>query len=537
MGNKKRKKTSYVNQKIPLMGNQHLRKEIKHRNAVFSQFTNLTPTERYLFLRKRFDAQLQKEKLKYTSNSTSSALEVSTSFQNAQVIEIPTRQRILSTSYAIANYLQSKRNNLVYYNSNNNISSEEMNGLFNVFLIEIIKKVDNYYHPAIAKYFHEGYITLLGTAVNATTVEEIENTCTQSETQYLDKMIEFEQSVDCPVVRAFPSVFLNFETFVLKDPSWIKLIKENLTVLNEVAEAFALPFQTAYQWAVFIYWYLSSQQQSYYYNLIDQQINPSSELINTQDALIQRVDQIQKKFKQLNNTNIKHNTHLLGYVLSPVTTLAVLFTSTLGFVLTSSSPEDRAVYRVCEGIVLKHYVHWIDSHQHLICVKEWGDANKGDKRASSPNTEAQPKKLPPRYHTIYLDHKTTYITPTVETTPPPVEESSEKRTYTQWRYRTDCRGHIRLTVRRGKLPLDEQLRHKLIHGPRNSLRPYAIYEHPDDVLPKELVEQLTLRGLPLKQPDEWLAVLTTQVKNCVRGPKDAPYIPAIYKSRKESFNK
>jgi hypothetical protein len=85
-------------------------------------------------------------------------------------------------------------------------------------------------------------------------------------------------------------------------------------------------------------------------------------------------------------------------------------------------------------------------------------------------------------------------------------------------YRFDVRGHERMLVERDKLPLDPKQERDL----RN--RGYRIFSGTVD---SEIYLKLMKRGMPPKRQDEWLAVLTTQVKPHVKGPEDAPHIRSV----------
>lgn len=85
-------------------------------------------------------------------------------------------------------------------------------------------------------------------------------------------------------------------------------------------------------------------------------------------------------------------------------------------------------------------------------------------------------------------------------------------------YRFDVRGHERMLVERDKLPLDPKRERDL------RSRGYRIFAGQVD---SEIYLKLMKRGMPPKRQDEWLAVLTTQVKPHVKGPEDAPHIRSV----------
>jgi len=87
-------------------------------------------------------------------------------------------------------------------------------------------------------------------------------------------------------------------------------------------------------------------------------------------------------------------------------------------------------------------------------------------------------------------------------------------------HRHDRRGHERCKFRRGKLPMDAKLEAKLIK------RGYELFkQNPMNV---DAIRRLSLRGMPYKASDEWLAVKTTWVKNAVVGSAELPYVPSIH---------
>jgi hypothetical protein len=86
-------------------------------------------------------------------------------------------------------------------------------------------------------------------------------------------------------------------------------------------------------------------------------------------------------------------------------------------------------------------------------------------------------------------------------------------------HRYDRRGHERCYIRRGPLPLDDELRAKL------EKTGYRIFttEYPDAGTNRRMAE----RGLQLKQYDEWVAILVKWIKHTVCGDESLPYVPAV----------
>jgi len=98
----------------------------------------------------------------------------------------------------------------------------------------------------------------------------------------------------------------------------------------------------------------------------------------------------------------------------------------------------------------------------------------------------------------------------------------------QWSHRWDVRAHDRMLVRRGPAPM-RQGSADLLRG-----RGYTVFE-PDlgdilagkrQVLPPEEATALTVRGHDQPTLGEWIAIRHGRVREHVRGPENAPYVPA-----------
>lgn len=96
--------------------------------------------------------------------------------------------------------------------------------------------------------------------------------------------------------------------------------------------------------------------------------------------------------------------------------------------------------------------------------------------------------------------------------------SLHKRTF-EYSYRFDVQGHERCKIRRGSLPLEPKLAAKL------EARGYQVFTV--SAMPAEHLERLGRREIAPKRPDEWLAIKVRWVEDYQKGPKDAPYVPAI----------
>lgn len=99
------------------------------------------------------------------------------------------------------------------------------------------------------------------------------------------------------------------------------------------------------------------------------------------------------------------------------------------------------------------------------------------------------------------------------------EKKGQSRKSWELTYRHDVRGHYRVLVERGPLPLKGEDADKLtkrgyrIYGPR----PVKAYDR----------RRLIQRGHALPRRDEWVAMLVIWIRSQIRGPEDAPYIPSI----------
>lgn len=120
------------------------------------------------------------------------------------------------------------------------------------------------------------------------------------------------------------------------------------------------------------------------------------------------------------------------------------------------------------------------------------------------------KPIPPPYYQVHLKDQL-------------VRDATRKSLRSSYRWhlahRFDVRGHERIKVSRGTLPLDPKIQHKL------EKRKYVIFtlEEPD----VEAYRLLMQRGFPHKRPDEWLAIKRCWVNPFLKGPVDAPYIPSV----------
>lgn len=89
----------------------------------------------------------------------------------------------------------------------------------------------------------------------------------------------------------------------------------------------------------------------------------------------------------------------------------------------------------------------------------------------------------------------------------------------EWSHRWDVRRHTMVKVLRGKGSVDERARKRL------EKRGYKIYEADEPTA--DVLAELARRRIPLKQEDEWMAVLIRWRRPYIKGPEGKPYTPAV----------
>ena len=88
-----------------------------------------------------------------------------------------------------------------------------------------------------------------------------------------------------------------------------------------------------------------------------------------------------------------------------------------------------------------------------------------------------------------------------------------------WSHRWDVRGHECLKYARGTLPIDLKVESRL------RKRGYRVYT--TGSIPQEDLDKLSVRGIKLRDPDEWIALLSYHREPHIKGPAGKPYVPAI----------
>jgi len=163
--------------------------------------------------------------------------------------------------------------------------------------------------------------------------------------------------------------------------------------------------------------------------------------------------------------------------------------------------------------VVTWIVEWINDHQVTIeeRTKSFGYRNRYKKSAKRMKLQ----HIPAPYYTItmhedILQEKQRQVL-------------SAPRRHWELRYRHDVRGSTNCRIMRGPLPLDPKLEKQLR---RDKRRKIFTDQWPDSETAKELAK----RGVAPKKRDEWMSVLLFWRKDHIKGPRNAPFIPAIRRS-------
>ena len=153
-------------------------------------------------------------------------------------------------------------------------------------------------------------------------------------------------------------------------------------------------------------------------------------------------------------------------------------------------------------------------HQHLldyktvIVEKNWS-AHQA-RSMTNPSKEVVRPPIPPPFYLVNLQSKV------VERD---FRRTIPRRQRMEYQHSFSVRGHERVRVRRGPLPLSEEDREAL-HA-----RKYDIYTLAP--LSQRHAQLLADRGIQGKRTGEWMAILVSWVKDHRRGPDNAPFVPAV----------
>lgn len=159
---------------------------------------------------------------------------------------------------------------------------------------------------------------------------------------------------------------------------------------------------------------------------------------------------------------------------------------------------------ICNAI----YKHLVD-FKTFIVERNW-KARNAARVPGSPASVVRPP-IPKPYYVVKLQTKV--IEQNFRSAMPRPSRHFE------YQHRFPVRGHYRIRVRRGPLPLPERDRAVL------NARKYTIYTI--NPMSAEHVQMLAERGIQPKRGNEWLAILVSWVKDHERGPDDGPFVPSV----------
>ena len=164
-------------------------------------------------------------------------------------------------------------------------------------------------------------------------------------------------------------------------------------------------------------------------------------------------------------------------------------------------------------------VRFVNEFQTFVVEKE-PDRRLWRQKLKTLRTNKARRRMPtPVPHPFYtIDLKDACIT---------VEEAVERAVSRRGvlTYRHDVRQHERLYVHKGALPLAPETADKL------TARGYQVFLGQP---PLDMLTRMARRTIQPPRGGEWVAVKVVEVAAHVKGPKDAPYIPAVRRARLES---
>ena len=154
-------------------------------------------------------------------------------------------------------------------------------------------------------------------------------------------------------------------------------------------------------------------------------------------------------------------------------------------------------------------------HQHLldfrtfIVEREW-KPHQTNRPGDGPPTVVERRAIPKPYYLVKL--KSQVIEKGFRTALP-------RRRKFEYQHQFKVRGHYRVRIKRGTLPMPEEAREILAQ------RGYTIYTLGQ--MSQEHTHMLLERGIPVKRTNEWLAILVSWVKDYTKGPADGPFVPSV----------
>ena len=155
-------------------------------------------------------------------------------------------------------------------------------------------------------------------------------------------------------------------------------------------------------------------------------------------------------------------------------------------------------------------------HSHLISFKtfvierDWTPGQRREAAVDDIPRVIEQRPIPKPYYLIKL--KSNVIHEGFRSALPP-------RRKFEYQHQFQVRGHYRVRVKRGPLPMPQEAREVL------AARKYTIYTINSMV--ERHTRMLAERGVSPKRPHEWVAVLETWVRDHMKGPDDGPFVPSV----------
>jgi hypothetical protein len=217
------------------------------------------------------------------------------------------------------------------------------------------------------------------------------------------------------------------------------------------------------------------------------------------------------------------NAHLLGQLWT-MTERGPLMVEAMEFV--SYRDSTGPVVGICWSTILspEHngWAHpydlnpWITNaiHKHLlefktfIVEKEWRP-NQTRQTADFPLTIVR-LPIPKPYYVVKLK---------IQVIQQGFRSAMPRRKKFEYQHQFKVRGHYRVRIKRGQLPMPADAREILTQ------RGYTIYTLNE--MSQEHATMLLERSIPVKRSSEWLAILSSWVRDHTKGPADGPFVPSV----------
>ncbi len=169
------------------------------------------------------------------------------------------------------------------------------------------------------------------------------------------------------------------------------------------------------------------------------------------------------------------------------------------------------------GETLEHVAPIVDLVRNLLAhISRIRDQLVRKPLASTFGERRQLKRLgisaPPPYYVVPVQQRVRVVPPepVVSPEPEPID----------WSHRWDVRGHERVMLKRGSLPMDGTDERVL------ALRGWRIYAHGAPI-PSDDAWRLAIRDFEPPTSGEWVAMHSAWVRPHVKGPESKPYVPAL----------